>query len=69
MWPHNVGQNQKWKEKGEGCRLGSGVASVSPDYRVLAQNPKESGHLGGSVVEHLPLTQVVIPGSLDRVLH
>ena len=26
------------------------------------------GHLGGSVVEHLPLAQVVIPGSWDRVL-
>ena len=25
--------------------------------------------LGGSVVEHLPLAQVVIPGSWDRVLH
>ena len=27
------------------------------------------GHLGGSVVEHLPLAQVVILGSWDRVLH
>ena len=27
------------------------------------------GHLGGSEVEHLPLAQVVIPGSWDRVLH
>ena len=27
------------------------------------------GHLGGSVVEHLPLAQVMIPGSSDRVLH
>ena len=26
-------------------------------------------HLGGSVVEHLPLHQVMIPGSWDRVLH
>ena len=27
------------------------------------------GCLGGSVVEHLPLAQVVIPGSWDQVLH
>ena len=27
------------------------------------------GHLGGSVVEHLPLAQGVMPGSWDRVLH
>ena len=27
------------------------------------------GHLGGSVVEHLPLAQVVVPGSWDRVPH
>ena len=28
-----------------------------------------TGHLGGSVVEHLPLAQGVIPGSWDRVPH
>ena len=27
------------------------------------------GHLGGSVVEHPPLAQVMIPGSWDRVPH
>ena len=27
------------------------------------------GHLGGSVVEHLPLTQIMIPGSWDGVPH
>ena len=27
------------------------------------------GRLGGSVVEHLPLAQVVFPGSWDQVLH
>ena len=27
------------------------------------------GHLSGSVVEHLPLAQAVIPGSWDRVRH
>ena len=30
---------------------------------------QEKGHLGGSVVEPLPLAQVVIPGSWDQVLH
>ena len=28
-----------------------------------------TGHLGGSVIEHLPLAQVVIPGSWDQVPH
>ena len=27
------------------------------------------GHLGGSVVEYLPLTQGMIPGSWDQVPH
>ena len=35
----------------------------------LTENPCVMGHLGGSVVEHLPLAQVVIPGSWDRVPH
>ena len=33
---------------------------------VLEINP---GHLGGPVVEHLPLAQVMIPGSWDRIPH
>ena len=33
------------------------------------KEPKKGGHLGDSVVEHLPSTQVVILGSLDRVPH
>ena len=33
----------------------------------MDQNPSGEGCLGGSVVEHLPLAQVVIPGSWDRV--
>ena len=27
------------------------------------------GYPGGSVVEHLPLAQIMIPGSWDQVLH
>ena len=34
-----------------------------------SEKEKPLEHLGGSAVEHLPLTQVVIPGSWDRVLH
>ena len=33
-------------------------------YKELSQ-----GRLGGSVVEHLPSAQGMIPGSWDRVLH
>ena len=29
----------------------------------------QKGLLGGSAIEHLPLAQVVIPGSWDQVLH
>ena len=32
-------------------------------------NIKKTGHLGGSVVEHLPLAQVLIPRSWDGVPH
>ena len=28
-----------------------------------------TGHLGSSMVEHLPLAQVVVPGSWGRVQH
>ena len=28
-----------------------------------------TGHLGGSIVERVPLAQLVIPGSWDRVPH
>ena len=31
--------------------------------------PSTLGHLDGSVFAHLPLPQVVIPGSWDQVLH
>ena len=36
---------------------------------ISAQKAAVLGHLGGSVVECLPLAQFVIPGSWDRVLH
>ena len=35
----------------------------------LCVKDKAGGHLGGSVVEHLPLAQVVILGPGDPVLH
>ena len=38
-------------------------------YCYLHFKDEESGHLGGSVVEPLPLAQVVIPGSWDRFPH
>ena len=40
---------------------------VSLDLSFKLDHPW--GHLSGSVVEHLPLAQVVIPGSWDRVPH
>ena len=47
------------------------LGSKSPMIQgVKAQQSKElpiRGHLGGSVVECLPLALVVIPGSWDRV--
>ena len=36
---------------------------------VFGVNTLKLGHLGDSVVEHLPLAQVVMPGSWDRVPH
>ena len=41
------------------------------NFKVIGDSTKGDieGHLGGSVVEHLPLAQVVNPGSWDRVLH
>ena len=35
----------------------------------LRASKSSKGHLGGSVVEHLSLAQVMIPGYWDRVLH
>ena len=45
-----------------------GLGTRELQMREEEENPGE-GHLGSSVVERLPLTQVVIPGSWDRVLH
>ena len=37
--------------------------------QCLSLNSEGKGHLSGSVVERLPLAQVMIPGSWDRVPH
>ena len=47
----------------------SAVASTPTTLPFQALNNRTQGHLGGSVVERLPLAQVVILGSWDRVLH
>ena len=44
------------------CRSGH---FLLPHFR----NEEDEGCLGGSVVEHLPLAQVVILGSWDRIPH
>ena len=36
---------------------------------ITSKEIESARHLGGSVVEHLPLAQVMIPGSWDRVPH
>ena len=41
---------------------------VTLNLEVLHVNHMSVGALGGSAVEHLPLAQIVIPGSWDRVL-
>ena len=38
-------------------------------FKNVLKNYFVLGHLGGSAVEHLPLTQGMIPGSWDRVPH
>ena len=52
------------------CQIQSlrGKSSV-PKKQWLLNNVKLLGHLGGSVVDHLPLAQVMIPGSWDWVPH
>ena len=42
---------------------------LAKDIWPELQNKIMEGHLGGSVVERLPLAQVVILGSWDRVPH
>ena len=37
--------------------------------KYISKRIENLEHLGGSVVQHLPLVQVVIPESWDRVLH
>ena len=47
------------------------VSVITVSYRIVLMHQKFPvlGHLGGLVVEHLPLAQVVILGSWDQVLH
>ena len=45
-----------------------GLGTRELQMREEEENPGE-GHLGSSVVECLPLAQVLIPGSWDEVLH
>ena len=42
------------------------LKSCAHGFHALLTKNIISGHLGGSVVEHVPLAQVVIPGSLDQ---
>ena len=43
--------------------------AISPLKKKELKNHTSLGHLGGSAVERLPLAQVVIPGSRERVPH
>ena len=43
-----------------------GEASAAGPGEAARQKAERRGHLGGSVVEHLPLAQVVILGSWDQ---
>ena len=45
------------------------VLSLCQINTIFYLKKKDTGHLGGSAVEHLPLAQGVIPGSWDRVPH
>ena len=47
------------------------LLTVISQEMVIAQGLKvwSLGHVGGSAVEHLPLAQVIISGSWDRVPH
>ena len=38
-------------------------SNAEENLRDLSRHDIKGGHLGGSVVEHLPLVQVMIPGS------
>ena len=60
-WDKNRKSEDKWKRK---AKMDLPSWNLFPSLKGVLQ-----GHLGGSVVEHLPLAQVVIPGSWDPVLH
>ena len=44
-----------------------GQKVLTSNYKIIKSWVR--GHLGGSVVEHLPSAQVVVPGLWDRVPH
>ena len=49
--------------------IGVNIMNTCEVAHVLKVKGMCDGHLGGSVVEYLPLAQVRILGSWDRVLH
>ena len=55
-------------EEGKEGVLENGVRLLGA-FRNLKSRKRAGGHLGGSVVEHPPSAQVVIPGSWDRIPH
>ena len=69
----------KKKRQGYGRRAGESYylyflekdqpSSLSKKNLHFFFQERELGHLGGSVVGHLHLAQVMIPGSWDQVLH
>ena len=50
-------------------RAKSKQKTITKKYTFSFFNRNLKGHLAGSMVEHLPLAQVMIPGSWDGVLH
>ena len=51
------------------CNLCSIFNYTSPHKIASGLKTNTVGTSGGSAVEHLPLAQVMIPGTWDRVLH
>ena len=62
------GAGEKWHDKTKDGVGDKNLDGKGPTRAVFFKFPFQ-GRLGGSVVEHLPLAQVMIPRSWDRVLH